>query len=514
MATRRNTNAFRRYQLDDRILDQLPKLGYWKPTAVQHQVIPLLLQKRNLIVEAATGTGKTAAYGLPLITQLDTSKRSTQMLVLVPSRELARQVEEALKSFTTDPKIRIEALYGGNTLDDAVKRLKVHPHILVAVPSRLKDVLRSGKFDFFWRDIKFLVIDEADKLMELGFMEEVDNLVSHVRNNVLVSLFSATISEDVEALIRERFAPVQVVRLSAQEALRNIRFHTVRVQESRSEPTLAALIEQAKVEQALIFCNKREEVYSLAAFLRSKGWATEAYHGLLDQVEREAVLRRFRHGMFRFLVATDLGARGLDVEELAAVVNFSFPRDVEVYLHRCGRTGRAGRQGSVYDLITSREEVIYLNKYHEELGVKPKDLSVKMPKADEAPTSQEVAATAGQRWVKLNLSRGKEDKIRVSDVAGFLSKMTGAEADQLGTIAVYDNYTLADVQDTVWKTLQAQPAPLKLKGKTVKVTRFTLEDQKRRAQALKKKQLGVRDKAKLKKAAEKRGKKGDASKSK
>lgn len=487
--------GFQRYDLVDRVLDALPKIGYKIPTEVQHQVIPLILQRRNILVEAATGTGKTAAYGLPLISRIDFYKRNTQALVLVPSRELALQVETALRSFCTHEQFRVAAIYGGEDIKDSEKKLKSGGQILVAVPGRLKDVLRLGSHDHFWRDIKYLIIDEADKLLEQGFQDTLDNLVSHVRTFVQVALFSATISADVEALIRERFAPIMTVRLSPKEALKNIKFNYVVVDRGQKPRYLAGILQEKKVSQGLIFCSKREEVYELANFLRAVGRKAESYHGLLDQVEREAIMGRFKNKQVEFLVATDLAARGLDVQTLPAVINYSFPDDIEVYLHRCGRTGRAGRRGAVYNLVASKKEEIVVQAFHGQLDIPLDTFEVN-------PVAKELVGDAPIKVIKIHLNRGKDDKVSAGDVVGFLTHATGVPASDIGTIAVYDEYTTVDLPYTFLELLEGIESP-KLKGKSVKIGRYTLGDMKHKAEAVRKSQLGVRDKKALGKNARK-----------
>jgi superfamily II DNA/RNA helicase len=483
-------NGFLKYQLADRVNEALALIGFHKPTAVQEEVIPLMLSKRNVVVEAATGTGKTAAYGLSLLSRIDYIKRSTQVLVLVPSRELALQVETALRSFTTHEKFRVASVYGGMSLTESEKKIKSSPHVLVAVPGRLKDALRGGKLDHFWRDIKFLVIDEADKLLEFGFQEIIDNLVSHVRNMVQVALFSATISEDVEALIRDRFHPLQVVRLGPEEALRNIFFHYVVVDQGQKQRYLAALIQTQKIKQALIFTPNRDEVYSLANFLRAMGHKAEAYHGLLDQVERTAVMKRFKKKQVNYLVATDLAARGLDVEALPAVINYAFPDELEIYLHRCGRTGRAGKRGAVFNLVASKKEQILVESFHADLQVPIKGYLIE-------PLSKEDVQHVEYKQVKVHLSKGKRDKINAGDIVGFLVNTTGVPADRIGTIAVYDAYSLVDVPEWAFEVLTSNLDDLKLKGKAVRVGKHSLDDQMRKSEVMRKSQIGVRDKKQL-----------------
>jgi|GEM_PF-929414 ATP-independent RNA helicase DbpA len=500
----KSTNEFRRYDLVDRVLDALPQIGYTKATPVQHKVIPLILQRRNLLVEAATGTGKTAAYGLPLLSRIELTRRKTQALVLVPSRELALQVEAALRSFCTHEQYRVHAIYGGEDMQASETKLRSGAQVLVAVPGRLKDVLRLGKSDAFWRDIKYLVIDEADKLLEQGFQDIFDNLISNVRNTVQVALFSATISSDAELLIRERFAPISTIRLSPKEALHNIEFHYVHVDKGQKPRYLAGLLQTRRVRQGLIFCSKREEVYELANFLRSVGRKSESYHGLLDQVEREAIMNRFKNKQVEFLVATDLAARGLDVQDLPAVVNYSFPDNLEVYLHRCGRTGRAGKQGKVFDLVSSSKEEIVVKGFHTELDIPIKALDVK-------PVDKELISTAHVKIVKVHINRGKTDKLRSGDVVGFLTQQVGVPADSVGTIAVYDTYTIVDIPATFEEMLEGLETP-KIKGKTIRISRYTLADAKAKSEAVRKSQIGVRDKKELAKAAQRKEQPGPVKK--
>lgn len=480
-------NQFKKFGMEDHVTSAVSRLGFTVPTPVQEKVIPLMMQGRNVLVEAATGTGKTAAYGLPLISRINLLKRSTQVLVVVPSRELATQVLLALRSFSVNPKLRVDALFGGMTLAESERKIKASPHILIAVPGRLKDVLRSGRFDFFWRDIRHLVLDEADKLVEAGFQELMDSLLPNLRNTAHTALFSATLSKDAHDLVAVRFSPLTEVKLSAAEATRNISFYSVPAPRGAKERTLRALITQQQISHALIFCSHRKEVMPVAQYLRTAGLRAEAYHGMLDQTEREAVMRRFRLGMVQFLVATDLAARGLDVEELPAVIHYSWPDSLEVFMHRSGRTGRAGNHGDCYALSSSQVDEANLIYFQREARIRIKPLPVKVEEG-------EAAATApGDKWVKMHFNRGKRDKVRLGDIVGLLTGQFGAEISAVGTIALYPDHALVDVTQDLARMLEAETA-LRIKGMGFKATRFTLDDRKRVEKGLRKKQVGVRDK--------------------
>ncbi|GAB4417155.1 MAG: DEAD/DEAH box helicase [Bacteroidia bacterium] len=470
--------GFDRYELHPRVLDALPALGFRQPTAVQEQVIPRLIQKRNLIVEAPTGTGKTAAYGLPLISRLDLLKRHTQALVLVSSRELALQVSEALTSYFDGPHLRVGAVYGGVSMEESYETIRSAPHILVIVPGRLRDVSSHHRYDYLWRDIKFLIVDEGDKFVESGFLRDFDEIRSHVRKSVQVGFFSATIPPDAEEMMRERFPHIETLRISPRQTLRNIRFHRVEVQEGRREAYLVGLLEQRRVRQALIFAGGREDIYALVGFLRNYGLRAEAYYGNQDQQERTHILRRFQDKHIDYLIASDLAARGLDIEALPAVINLVVPETYDYYLHRVGRTGRAGLRGEVYNLVAGPREASYLRNHHEHLGLPVGDLPIEAADLDERQVQ-------GDKWVKSHLSRGRRDKLRPGDIMGFLIHAAGLQPAEIGTITIHDSYSLVDLTQRTLNRLQADEE-LKIKGKGVKVRRFRVEEERHKAEAIRK----------------------------
>lgn len=473
--------GFSRYPLHERILEQLPVLGFNRPTKVQERVIPLFIQKRNMIVEAPTGTGKTAAYGFPLISQLNLLKRSTQALVLVPSRELALQVSSALQSYFNGEQLHIGAVYGGTSMAESCEAIKSSPHILVAVPGRLKDVMAQYQYDFLWRDIKFLIIDEGDKMLEIGFQKDFDDIRANIRKSAQICFLSATISEDSELMIRERIRHIQTIRLAPREMLKNIRFAYVRVPEGQREPYLEALLKKKNIKKALIFTGKRDDIYSLIGFLRNNNYRAEGYFGAQNQTERKNILQRFKEGYIDFLVASDLAARGLDIPDLPAVINLSIPEEFDYYLHRIGRTGRAGNKGWVYNLVLGNIEKAYMKNHHQRIGLSILPIDIQ-PLVSTKPNS-----TKRNKWIKFHFSRGKKDKIRKGDIVGFLlNHASDLKPDEIGTITVFEQYAIVDLPLRVYAQLQENTAPLKIKGKSVKIRKYKIEEQAKRAKSVKK----------------------------
>ena len=333
--------GFHRYELHERVLLQLPELGFDYPTPVQEKVIPLFLQGKNLIVEAPTGTGKTAAYGLPLISRLNLNKNSTQALVIAPSRELVLQVGKALQSYFQGSGFKVAMIYGGVPMNESYEAIKSGAQIMVAVPGRLKDVMAHYKYDFLWRDIKFLIIDEGDKLMESGFQRDFDDLRLHIRKTAQVGFFSATISRDIELVMRDRYPKIKTLRLSPRQMLRNIKFGYVQVPEGKRELALAGLLDQYKIRQALLFSGNRDEILSLVGFLRNYGYKAEAYFGNQSQEETNPYLISLQSGIHRFSGSIRLGSTGFGHRSLTCCNQCQYSSGIRL-LFTSGRTHRKG----------------------------------------------------------------------------------------------------------------------------------------------------------------------------
>lgn len=476
------SQAFSKFNLHPRVMEALSGLRFRRPTPVQDKVIPLYIQGNDLIVEAPTGTGKTAAYGLPLISSLDLLKRKTQALVMAPTRELALQISEALRGYFDGPQLRIGTVTGGSSMEESEAVVKGGYHIVVAVPGRLRDVMTQMQADYFWRDIKHLVMDEGDKLLESGFQLYLDELRKHIRRNVQLSFFSATIPPDAEQMMRARAPEVKVVRLEPRQVLKNIAFYEIMAPLGQREAVLAGLIEQEKPKRALVFCGRREEVLAINNFLRNTGQRAEVYHGMLDPETRATMLARFRDGHIRFLVASDLAARGLDIIDLPAVINLSIPEEYDYYLHRVGRTGRAGQRGTVYNVIDGELDSVFLHNHHRQIGLDLRTLEVPLPDLSALRAAQQ------QRRAKYHFSRGKQDKVSPADFVGLLTQRAGLAADDIGAITIHDSYSVVDMPIFGYERLMqaADEAPLSLKGKSVKLRRYDSEEQEKRAKAVKK----------------------------
>jgi ATP-dependent RNA helicase DeaD len=340
----------------------LSQLGYARPTPVQAAAIPPLLEGRDVLAQAATGTGKTAAFALPMLAQLEPERRrlpfETSGLVLVPTRELALQVTEALRRYGVGLKVSAATVYGGEPVAHQLKALKRGVDVVVATPGRALDHLERQSLKL--GRVKTVVLDEADEMLDMGFEEDLKKILGELPDPRQTALFSATLPTRIQK-IAERYltAPVRLTiappKMSLGEAPK-VRQVAYVVQRAHKVASLVRVLQAEDAKSALVFCRTRDDVDALAGLLPERGLSAEALHGGLDQPQRDRVMRRFKSGAVRLLIATDVAARGLDIEHLALVVNYEVPTSPEIYVHRIGRTGRAGREGVALTLIEPSQQ--------------------------------------------------------------------------------------------------------------------------------------------------------------
>ena len=350
-------NKFAELGINDNLLKGLAALGFQEPTPVQAKVIPLVLERpTDLVGLAQTGTGKTAAFGLPLIQLTDSGSRRIQSLVLCPTRELCMQVSRELEDFSRHVEgVRILAVYGGAGIDSQIKALRKGVQIIVATPGRLNDLIRRGKIDF--SQVGYVVFDEADEMLQMGFQDELNAILAHTPAEKNTWLFSATMSKGVAAIAgRYMSDPVEIVIGKRNAGADNVRHEYFMVHARDRYQALKRLVDNCPDIYSIIFCRTRQETNEVAGKLVQDGYSADALHGDLSQVQRDQVMKKFRTGKLRLLVATDVAARGLDVNDLTHVINYNLPDDTSSYTHRSGRTGRAGLAGIAVSIIHLKEK--------------------------------------------------------------------------------------------------------------------------------------------------------------
>ncbi len=361
--------SFKHLGLSTPILNAITELGFEKPSEIQYKAIPQLVKEdRDFIGLAQTGTGKTAAFGLPLLERIDPTNNSTQALILAPTRELGQQIAEQINIFSKyQPKLNILAVYGGANIVAQIKALRQPQHIIIATPGRLIDLIKrkAARLD----QIKFLVLDEADEMVNMGFKEELDTILTYTPEDKLTWLFSATMSSEIRRIVNTYMDNPIEVKIDAQNVVNaNIEHKFVLVRHSDKMEALTRFLDANPDLRGVVFCRTKLDTQDLAEILLRKDYKADALHGDLSQQQRDRVMKRFKSNELQVLIATDVAARGIDVNDLTHVFHFSLPDDISYYTHRSGRTARAGKEGISVAFIGSRE-IGKIQQFAKQLGI-------------------------------------------------------------------------------------------------------------------------------------------------
>ncbi len=341
--------------LSEVTLEALRDKGFTEPTDIQRACIPLLLQKKiDVIGQAATGTGKTAAFGLPILEEIDEKDRSTQAIILAPTRELAIQVANEIDSLKGKRDISVDAIYGGTSYENQFRRLRKGLQIVVGTPGRIQDHLDRKTLDI--SHIRFAVLDEADEMLDMGFIDDIEKILENAPEDKRMLLFSATMPAPILRLAESFMHEYEIVRTKRQENTAPLTDqYYFELRESDKMEALSRVIDMDKDFYGVVFCKTKLQCEEIGRKLSDRGYRAEALHGDISQKQREIVLQKMRDHKISILVATDVAARGIDIQELTHVINYTIPQDPEAYIHRVGRTGRAGKKGTAITFITSGE---------------------------------------------------------------------------------------------------------------------------------------------------------------
>lgn len=371
------------------VLKAVRDLGYETPSPIQSATIPLLLQGRDVLGTAQTGTGKTAAFALPVLENLDLAQKTPQVLVLAPTRELALQVCEAFEAYSARMKdVRVLPVYGGQAYGVQLSALRRGVHIVVGTPGRIMDHQAKGTLDL--SELKYLVLDEADEMLKMGFAEDVEQILAQTPEDKQVALFSATMPATIRRLAQQYLRDPEEVAIKGKTTTnQNITQRYLVVSYAQKVDALTRILEVENFDGMIVFVRTKNETETLAEKLRARGYSAAAINGDVPQVQRERSVNQLKDGKLDILVATDVAARGLDVERISHVVNFDIPTDTESYVHRIGRTGRAGRKGDAISFITPRER--YLLKHIEKA-------TRQQPEQMQLPTTEDVNTTRLNRF--------------------------------------------------------------------------------------------------------------------
>ncbi len=450
--------------LDPAQQKNLIDLGYTEMTPVQAEALPLALEGKDLIAQAKTGSGKTAAFAIPALHKLNQRNFGAQTLVLCPTRELATQVGAEFRRLARyKDNIKVVVLCGGTSIGPQIGSLEHGAHIVVGTPGRIKDHLRKETLSL--ASIDTLVLDEADRMLEMGFIDDIENIIEHTPSSRQTLLFSATYPSNIKSL-SQRFQndPTEVVVESIHSDAQITQDFFICTSRDAKNDGLITLLSHYQPETAVVFCNTKQMTQDLCQHLRKHNISAAAINGDLEQRDRDQVLVRFKQKSCRILIATDVAARGLDISDLPVVINFDLPRDPEIYVHRIGRTGRAGKEGKAISLFTAKDrfkvDVIgeYLNRTidFEAVDTLPQDLKP-LPSPD---------------YITLCIAGGRRQKVRPGDILGALTGKDGIDGKTVGKIDVLDFAAYVAVERAQANQALSCLINGKIKGKKFKVRKL------------------------------------------
>jgi len=456
------SNTFSSLQLPEAMLNNLASLGFKSMTSIQAQSLPSILSGKDIIAQGHTGSGKTVAFGLGLIAKLDNKNFNTQALVLCPTRELAEQVSAEIRKIARAiPNVKIITLYGGTPLRPQAESLAKGVHIVVGTPGRIEDHIGKNTLDL--SNLKTLVLDEADRMLDMGFQQTLDNIIEQLPEKRQTLLFSATFPDVIKKIAkRVTLNPTLTSVTPDQDSVRvDQHFYQVHDDQHRQLALQSLLLHRQDSTQAkstVVFCNTRKDAQSVAGKLKSSGFSAAALHGDMEQKDRDQTLIRFSNKSILILVATDVAARGLDIDNLDLVVNFHLARELDVYVHRIGRTGRAGAKGTAYSLFNKQEQFRL-----DQLSAHLKQENVI---SDLPPNAQLDQMPARPPMSTIRIEGGKKQKIRPGDIVGALTSNAEINGNQLGKIQVSDNWSYVAIERGIAKTGLNTLNIGKLKGKS------------------------------------------------
>jgi ATP-dependent RNA helicase DeaD len=446
--------TFTELGLSGEILEAIQDIGYQEPSPIQEQAIPYLLQGRDVIGQAQTGSGKTAAFGLPLISFVDSSEHEVQGLVLTPTRELCIQVTQALRSYGLRNGVDVVAVFGGAPIRTQQAQLRAGGHIVVGTVGRVKDLI--SRHSLMLHSCRFVVLDEADEMLDLGFLEDVERILSLTPSSRQTALFSATMPPEIKRLAEQYlYDPVVVKVKNATLTVDSVEQFGLEVAARDKAATLVDVLDAEKPTQAIVFCRTKIRCDQLYRTLRDKGMNVKALHGDLSQGQRDGVMISFKDGRTPLLVATDVAARGLDITTVSHVINFDVPTSPDVYVHRIGRTGRLGRAGRAITFYEPRQKrEVEAIEAHSGVKLAPwvKDAHVAPTPIKPRPKRHSKPHDSGLDGVELPLRKliiagGRADGVEPKDVVQALTSAGGLDGEAVRNVRVLERFSFAEVPE-------------------------------------------------------------------
>ncbi|MBN2222789.1 MAG: DEAD/DEAH box helicase [Vallitaleaceae bacterium] len=469
-------------QLDELIMKALKRYGYHEPMEIQKEVIPAVLAGQDLIVQSETGSGKTAAFGIPLVQSIDLDVEEVQVLVLTPTRELAVQVSDEINKIGLYKELRSVPFYGKQPMHIQLRHLKNGVHIAVGTPGRVADLIERGALTL--EKIHYLVIDEADELLRRGFLAETVGILQKLPNDRVTLLFSATMPEEIGEICKQYLKnPKRIEQLSKSDT-REIQQTWLEVSEDWKYLVLTKVLEHKNPDSCMIFCNTRAKADRLLEKMKQAGYPCQILHGGMEQRERLQAMTAFKHKKVPILITTDIAARGIHINELDLVINYSIPQEAESYVHRIGRTGRAGKSGEAISFVSEYEkakwlEIIDLLGY--KVARKDKAIYLDDAVASKEASGKEIAHKAKQgknvdtkisykkstNTDKIQINLGSDMKIKVKDLLYLLKGISGVVQEDIGNIEIMVDKSLIEINPNKADYILQELKKVRYKGKAI-----------------------------------------------
>lgn len=475
-------DKFDNMNLSEEILKALKNLGFEKPSEVQQEVIPYILDKKDLVVKSQTGSGKTASFGIPLCELVNVEENKVKALILVPTRELAIQVKEDISNIGRLKKVRCAAIFGKQPFNEQIRELKQRVHIVCGTPGRVIDHIERGNLDI--NDIDFVIIDEADKMLNMGFIDQITDVLDKLPQSKNTALFSATIPKEIEGLYSNYMNNPTVLNIKSKVFNRDkISEKYFNVDREEKFKYLLKSLYAFTDESAIIFCNTKDSVRNLSSLLKKEKISVKELHGDMDQKDRLATMENFKNKEFKVLVATDVAARGIHINHITNVFNYEVPIEKESYVHRIGRSGRGDKKGLAISLV-SKGERRFLNEIEEYINYSIEEAN--LPEYEEIIEGRKrffesqkndynnktnVKKNIHNEVTKIHITAGKKKKIRNIDIVGAFSNLEELTGEDIGIIDVQDGHSFVDILNGKGNLILKRYKEIKLKGKVAKLSK-------------------------------------------
>ena len=475
-------NRFEEFNLDKNIIKSLKNIKYEIPSKVQSKVIPQLLNNKDIIVKSKTGSGKTASFAIPLCEKVDINNNSVQGLIIAPTRELALQIKEEVQNIGRIKKVRCSAIFGKQPLKEQVAELKQRVHIVVATPGRIIDHIGRGTIDL--SNIKFFIIDEADKMLNKGFVNDMESIMTKLPQNACKGMFSATIDDNINSVCEKYMKNIVRIEIKDEDKYikKQISEFFINSEEENKYDLLKSIIYKECPHSVIVFANTRDKVDEIYKSMKKDKFTVGVIHGDMSQDKRLFIIKDFKENKFNILVSSDITSRGIHVDDVSLVINYEVPRDKENYVHRIGRTGRVDKLGKAITIVSTKEE-----KYLREIEEYTKNQIEEISSIDEREVSEgkdkfkilqenllknrksNINKKENQEVTKIYLNVGKKKKIRVIDIVGAFSNIEGINNEDIGVIEVKDTCSYVDILNYKGENFLKNNKTIIIKKKQVKV---------------------------------------------